>query len=74
MGCFIYAIFGGCRDAALGPTSILSILTAPFALLGIDVYNDLLFFSDSICSNLFFRFSFSFLFSKNQAVQPMLFY
>jgi len=48
MGCFIYAIFGGCRDAAIGPTSILSILTAPFALIGGPMYATLLAFISGI--------------------------
>ncbi|RWS08593.1 sodium-independent sulfate anion transporter-like protein [Dinothrombium tinctorium] len=34
MGCFIYAFFGTCKDAAVGPTAILSILIAPFVALG----------------------------------------
>jgi len=48
MGCFIYAIFGTCSCAALGPTSILSILTAPFALAGGPMYAILLSFISGI--------------------------
>ena len=34
MGCFIYALFGTCKDAAVGPTSILAIVIAPYVALG----------------------------------------
>lgn len=34
MGCFIYALFGTCKDAAVGPTSILAIIIAPFTVIG----------------------------------------
>lgn len=27
MGCFIYAIFGSCKDSPIGPTAIMAILT-----------------------------------------------
>ena len=53
IGVFIYTIFGTCRDAALGPTSILSILTAPFALLGGPTYATLLCFISGIVMLIF---------------------
>ncbi|RWS28077.1 sodium-independent sulfate anion transporter-like protein [Leptotrombidium deliense] len=34
IGCFIYALLGSCKDVAVGPTSILAILIAPYVALG----------------------------------------
>ena len=34
MGCFMYLIFGSCKDVTVGPTAIMSILTAPYAEKG----------------------------------------
>lgn len=42
VGCFVYAIFGTCKDVAFGPTSIQAILLAPFVTLGGTVYAILL--------------------------------
>ncbi|KAI1284990.1 Sodium-independent sulfate anion transporter [Halotydeus destructor] len=42
MGCFVYAFFGTCKDAAVGPTSILAIMLAPYVALGGATYAILL--------------------------------
>ena len=34
MGCFVYLIFGSCKDVTVGPTAIMSILTASYAEKG----------------------------------------
>ena len=34
MGCFMYLVFGSCKDVTVGPTAIMSILTAPYAEKG----------------------------------------
>ena len=31
MGCFVYCIFGSSKDISLGPTAIMSLMTAIFA-------------------------------------------
>ncbi len=31
MGCFMYAIFGSCKDVTVGPTAIMSLMTAEYA-------------------------------------------
>lgn len=36
MGCFIYIIFGSCKDVTVGPTAIVCLFTAPLGLLGAD--------------------------------------
>jgi sodium-independent sulfate anion transporter 11 len=28
MGCFVYLVFGSCKDVTVGPTAIMSIMTA----------------------------------------------
>ena len=33
MGCFIYAIFGCCKEVAVGPTSIMAIIIAPYVAI-----------------------------------------
>ena len=48
MGCFMYALFGTCKDAAVGPTSILAILVAPYVVLGGPVYAILLSFFSGV--------------------------
>ena len=32
MGCFMYLIFGSCKDIVVGPAVIMSLLTAQYAL------------------------------------------
>jgi len=32
MGCFMYVIFGSCKDITVGPTAIMSLLTAQYAM------------------------------------------
>ena len=44
MACFVYALLGNCPEAAIGPTSILAIFTAPSVLLGGATYAVLLSF------------------------------
>lgn len=44
MGCFMYAFFGTCSSAAIGPTSILAIIVAPYVLTGGLTYAVLLSF------------------------------
>ena len=44
VGCFLYALFGTCPAAAIGPTSILAILVAPYVLTGGVTYALLLSF------------------------------
>lgn len=44
MGCFIYSIFGTTPAAAIGPTSILAIIVAPYVLIGGVTYAVLLSF------------------------------
>lgn len=29
MGCFVYAIFGSCKDVNIGPTAIMALMTQP---------------------------------------------
>ena len=31
MGCFMYMVFGGCKDIAVGPAAIMALLTAQHA-------------------------------------------
>ncbi len=31
MGCFMYAVFGSCKDVTVGPTAIMSLMTAEYA-------------------------------------------
>lgn len=54
MGCFVYAIFGSCKDITIGPTAIMSLmiysavghLNVDFAILGelIEIITHLEFF------------------------------
>lgn len=44
MGCFLYAVFGTCSAAAIGPTSILAIIVAPYVSIGGPTYAILLSF------------------------------
>jgi sodium-independent sulfate anion transporter 11 len=44
MGCFLYALFGTCSAAAIGPTSILAIIVAPYVMIGGAAYAILLAF------------------------------
>jgi len=44
MGCFLYSIFGTCSAAAIGPTSILAIIVAPYVMIGGATYAILLSF------------------------------
>ena len=44
MGCFMYALFGTCSAAAIGPTSILAIIVAPYVMTGGLTYAVLLSF------------------------------
>lgn len=44
MGCFMYALFGTCKDAAVGPTSILAIIIAPYVAMGHATYAVMLSF------------------------------
>lgn len=34
MGCFVYALLGSCKDVAVGPTSIMAIIVAPYVMIG----------------------------------------
>ena len=52
MGCFIYLIFGSSKDVTVGPTAIMSILTAEYAILGIE-YAVLLAFVCGVMISLF---------------------
>ncbi len=36
MGCFLYTIFGSCKDITVGPTAIMSLLTAERASISVD--------------------------------------
>ncbi len=36
MGCFIYTIFGSCKDITVGPTAIMSLLTGERASISVD--------------------------------------
>lgn len=44
MACFIYALFGTCKDVAIGPTSILAIIIVPYVAIGGVTYAVLLSF------------------------------
>ena len=48
MGCFMYALFGTCKDAAVGPTSILAIIVAPYVAMGHVTYAVMLSFFSGI--------------------------
>ena len=48
MGCFMYALFGTCKDAAVGPTSILAIIVAPYVAMGHATYAVMLSFFSGI--------------------------
>lgn len=48
MGCFVYAFFGTCKDAAVGPTSILAIIIAPYVAIGGPTYAIMLSFFSGI--------------------------
>ena len=52
MGCFVYMIFGSSKDVTVGPTAIMSILTAEYAVLGIE-YAILLAFICGVMISLF---------------------
>ena len=36
MGCFMYMIFGSCKDITVGPTAIMALLTSEYADKGPD--------------------------------------
>ncbi|XP_076337278.1 sodium-independent sulfate anion transporter-like isoform X2 [Tachypleus tridentatus] len=44
MGCFMYVIFGSCKDLTIGPTAIMSIITSEHVLTGGVTYSVLLTF------------------------------
>ncbi|XP_022257404.1 sodium-independent sulfate anion transporter-like [Limulus polyphemus] len=44
MGCFMYVIFGSCKDLTIGPTAIMSIITSEHVLTGGVSYSVLLTF------------------------------
>ena len=44
MGCFVYALLGSCKDVAVGPTSIMAIIVAPYVMSGGIEYSILLAF------------------------------
>jgi sodium-independent sulfate anion transporter 11 len=44
MGCFVYAILGSCKDVAVGPTSIMAIIVAPYVMSGGIPYSVMLAF------------------------------
>lgn len=49
MGCFVYAIFGSCKDVNIGPTAIMSLMTQPHVeKLGADMAVLLSFLSGCI--------------------------
>lgn len=48
MGCFLYSLFGTCKDAAVGPTSILAIIVAPYVAIGHVTYAVMLSFFSGI--------------------------
>ena len=52
MGCFMYMIFGSSKDVTVGPTAIMSILTAEYAVLGVE-YAILLAFICGVMISLF---------------------
>ena len=53
VGCFVYALFGTCPAAAIGPTSILSIIVAPYVMAGGVAYAVLLSFFSGLLMLLF---------------------
>ncbi len=48
MPCFMYIIFGGCKDMTLGPTAIMAFLTYPYASAYGSDYSVLLCFLSGI--------------------------
>ncbi|XP_027199040.2 sodium-independent sulfate anion transporter-like [Dermatophagoides pteronyssinus] len=44
VGCFVYSVLGSCKDMAVGPTSILSMIVLPYVLIGGPQYSILLAF------------------------------
>ncbi|KAF7488153.1 Sodium-independent sulfate anion transporter [Sarcoptes scabiei] len=44
MGCFVYSIFGSCKDMAVGPTSILAMIILPYVIIGGPQYSIVLAF------------------------------
>lgn len=49
MGCFMYALFGSCKDVNIGPTAIMAAMVQPHVLkLGPDIAILLTFFSGLI--------------------------
>lgn len=48
MGCFVYTLLGTCKDAAVGPTSILAIIVAPYVAMGHATYAIMLSFFSGI--------------------------
>lgn len=49
MGCFVYAIFGSCKDVNIGPTAIMALMTQPYVeKLGADMAVLLAFLSGCI--------------------------
>jgi len=53
VGCFVYAILGSCKDVAVGPTSIMAIIVAPYVMSGGIEYSIILAFLAG-CIQLFF--------------------
>jgi len=53
MGCFIYALLGSCKDVAVGPTSIMAIIVAPYVMAGGVQYSILLAFMAGCIQFLF---------------------
>lgn len=60
VGCFVYALLGTCPQAAIGPTSILSVLIAPIVQYGGIVYATLLSFYTGVCLILLGALNFGF--------------
>lgn len=49
MGCFMYAIFGSCKDVNIGPTAIMALMVQPHVVkMGPDVAILLTFLSGFI--------------------------
>ncbi|XP_054155831.1 sodium-independent sulfate anion transporter-like [Oppia nitens] len=53
MGCFIYALLGSCKDVAVGPTSIMAIIIAPYVMSGGIEYSIILAFMAGCIQLLF---------------------
>ncbi|KAK8753435.1 hypothetical protein OTU49_004486, partial [Cherax quadricarinatus] len=48
MGCFMYVIFGSCKDITIGPTAIMALMTLEYSGSGGPVYAVLLCFTSGI--------------------------